>query len=174
MEILSKQTYVRQSQQKLRDVARVVKHLPLPALRLQLTQMNREAAKRILETVNQAVANAQHNFGVSEDQLSLKELLILRGPHYKRMRPVSRGQGHAILKRTSHIVVRLVTAEGVTATPAHTHDHEHAHDHEEVTEQAEAAVEAKKVDATPKAAKKAVSKKTTTSTKKKTTQKDEK
>lgn len=169
MEILSKQTYVRQSQQKLRDVARVVKHLPLPALRLQLTQMNREAAKRILETVNQAVANAQHNFGVSEEQLSLKELLILRGPHYKRMRPVSRGQGHAILKRTSHIVVRLATAEGVVAKPAATHDHAH----EEVVTQPETVVEEKKVSKEP-AAKKAATKKTTTSTKKKTTQKDEK
>lgn len=173
MEIVSKQTYVRQSQQKLRDVARVVKHLPLPSLRLQLTQMNREAAKRILETVNQAVANAQHNFGVSEDQLSLKELLILRGPHYKRMRPVSRGQGHAILKRTSHIVVRLATAEGVVAKPAATHDHAHDHAHEEVAALPETVVEEKKVAQEPKA-KKAATKKTSTSTKKKTTQKDEK
>ncbi len=173
MEIVSKQTYVRQSQQKLRDVARVVKHLPIPALRLQLTQMNREAAKRILETVNQAVANAQHNFGVSEDQLTLKELLILRGPHYKRMRPVSRGQGHAILKRTSHIVVRLATAEAVTAKPA-AHDHDHDHAHEAAAAQAEVVAEEKTVKSAPKTEKKAAPKKTSTSTKKKTTQKDEK
>lgn len=111
MEIKASQTYIRSSQQKLRDVARVVKHLPVPALRTQLTMMNKDAAKRILETVNQAVANAQHNFGVNIEQLELKELLILRGPHYKRMRAVSRGMGHAILKRTSHISVTLITKD---------------------------------------------------------------
>lgn len=109
MEITAKQTYVRGSVQKLTDVTRVVKHLSVAAMRSQLAQMNKDAARRILETLNQAVANAQHNFGVSVDKLAVKELLILRGPHYKRMRAVSRGQGHAILKRTSHISITLTT-----------------------------------------------------------------
>jgi large subunit ribosomal protein L22 len=111
MEIVAKQTYVRGSGERLRDVARVVKHLKVPALRMQLSQMNKDAARRILETLNQAVANAQHNFGISEDKLVLKELLILRGPHYKRMRAVSRGMGHAILKRTNHIYIKLESVE---------------------------------------------------------------
>lgn len=111
MEIVAKQTYVRGSGERLRDVARVVKHLKVPALRMQLSQMNKDAARRILETLNQAIANAQHNFGVSEDKLVLKELLILRGPHYKRMRAVSRGMGHAILKRTNHIYIKLESVE---------------------------------------------------------------
>ncbi len=111
MEITASQSYIRCGQQKLRDVARAVRGLPVPKLRMQLRMMNREAAKRILETVNQAVANAQHNFGINEEQLTVKELLVLRGPHYKRFRAVSRGQGHAILKRTSHIRVTLVTSE---------------------------------------------------------------
>ncbi|MDE6613201.1 MAG: 50S ribosomal protein L22, partial [Clostridia bacterium] len=29
------------------------------------------------------------------------------GPHLKRMQPVSKGRGHAILKRTSHVTVIL-------------------------------------------------------------------
>ncbi len=111
MEIVAKQSYVRGSVQKLTEVTRVVKHMKVAAMRSQLSQMNKDAARRILETLNQAVANAQHNFGISEDKLVLKELLILRGPHYKRFRAVSRGQGHAILKRTSHIVVKLTSSE---------------------------------------------------------------
>lgn len=98
-------------QQKLRDVARAVKGLSVVEMRTQLGMLNKDAARRILETLNQAVANAQHNHGVSEDKLVVKELLVLRGPHYKRFRAVSRGQGHAILKRTSHIVVTLAVVE---------------------------------------------------------------
>ena len=113
MEIVAKQSYVRGSVQKLTEVSRVIKHMKVTAMRSQLSQMNKDAARRILETLNQAVANAQHNFGISEDKLVLKELLILRGPHYKRFRAVSRGQGHAILKRTSHIVVKLTSSEEV-------------------------------------------------------------
>ncbi|MEP7167617.1 MAG: uL22 family ribosomal protein [Candidatus Woesebacteria bacterium] len=111
MEIIAKQSYVRGSVQKLTEVSRVIKHMKVTAMRTQLSQMNKDAARRILETLNQAVANAQHNYGISEDKLMLKELLILRGPHYKRMRPVSRGQGHAILKRTSHISITLSSIE---------------------------------------------------------------
>lgn len=114
MDITAKQTYVRQSQQKLRDVARAVKALPVATMRTQLTMMNKEAAKRILQTLDQAVANAKHNHGVSEDKLAVKELLILRGPHYKRFRAVSRGMAHSILKRTSHIVITLSTVEEKT------------------------------------------------------------
>lgn len=113
MEIIAKQTYIRGGQQKLTDITRVVKKMSIPKMRLQLTQMNKHAAKRILETLNQAVANAQNNHGISEDNLVLKEMLILRGPHYKRMRPVSRGMGHAILKRTSHIYIKLESKEEV-------------------------------------------------------------
>jgi large subunit ribosomal protein L22 len=115
MEVTAKQSYVRGSVQKLTDVTRVVKNMKVTAMRTQLSQMNKDAARRILETLNQAVANAQHNFGISEDKLVLKELLILRGPHYKRMRPVSRGQGHAILKRTSHIFIKLASMEETKA-----------------------------------------------------------
>ena len=111
MQVVAKQTYVRGSGERLRDVVRVVKHLKVPAMRTQLSQMNKDAARRILETLNQAVANAQHNFGISEDKLAVKEMLILRGPHYKRMRAVSRGMGHAILKRTNHIQITLQSIE---------------------------------------------------------------
>ncbi len=111
MMIIAKQSHVRCGQQKLRDVARAVKHLPVTKMRLQLSQMNKEPARRILETLDQAIANASHNFNLSEDKLKLEEMLILRGPHYKRFRAVSRGMAHSILKRTSHISITLATID---------------------------------------------------------------
>jgi large subunit ribosomal protein L22 len=111
MIITAKQSYVRCGEQKLRDVARAIKGLSVTESKVQLTKLNKEPARRILETVNQAVANATHNFGLSEEKLAFREMLILRGPHYKRFRAVSRGQGHGIIKRTSHIVVKLETID---------------------------------------------------------------
>lgn len=112
MIITAKQTYVRVGAQKLKFVADSVRKLPLKDVRQQLEYMNKEPARRLLETVNQAVENARHNFGVPFEKLAIESLMVLPGPQYKRMRAVSRGQGHAILKRTSHIVVALKTVEG--------------------------------------------------------------
>lgn len=112
MIITASQKYVRCGEQKLRFVADSVKKLDLKTMRDQLKFMNKEPARRLLQTLDQAIANANHNFGVGIDDLSLDTLLILRGPQYKRMRAVSRGQGHAILKRTAHIVIKLKSAEG--------------------------------------------------------------
>jgi large subunit ribosomal protein L22 len=107
IQVIASQKYVRCSSQKLKFVADSVKQLELGAMREQLGFLNKEAARRLLQTLDQAIANASHNFGIGQDQLKLESLLILRGPQYKRMRAVSRGQGHAILKRTSHIVIKL-------------------------------------------------------------------
>lgn len=154
MEIIAKQTYIRGGQQKLTDITRVVKKMSIPKMRLQLTQMNKHAAKRILETLNQAVANAQNNHGISEDKLVLKEMLILRGPHYKRMRAVSRGMGHAILKRTSHIYIKLESKDEVVATKTESKSAEVA------TEKVVAPVAEKKPVTKKSTVKKVVAKKT--------------
>jgi hypothetical protein len=45
------------------------------------------------------------------DDLKLDNIIVNDGPQYKRMRAVSRGRGHEIKKRTSHIVVTLSTVE---------------------------------------------------------------
>lgn len=144
MIIKGSQKYIRSSEQKIRFVADSVKGLTLPKMREQLTLINKDAARRILQTLDQTIANAQHNFGVNVDQLELLHLRVLRGPVYKRMRAVSRGQGHAILKRTSHIMIELQTKETVVAAPKA----------EEVkTEEVAAPVEAKKTVKKPAAKK---------------------
>jgi len=111
MIVTASQNYVRCSSQKLKEVADSVRKLSVEEMRKNLSFMNKEAARRLLQTLDQAVANATHNHGLGVNQVELESLLILRGPHYKRMRAVSRGQGHAILKRTSHIVVKLRSIE---------------------------------------------------------------
>ena len=54
-----------------------------------------------------AVANAEHNQGMDRGDLYVAECYANGGMMLKRMQPVSKGRGHAILKRTSHITVIL-------------------------------------------------------------------
>ena len=54
-----------------------------------------------------AAANAEHNMGMDRNDLYVAECFADGGQMLKRMQPVSKGRGHAILKRTSHITVIL-------------------------------------------------------------------
>ena len=111
MVITASNKYVRVSPQKVKFVADAVRKMSLADMKTHLSYLNKEAARKLLTTLNQALGNAQHNYGLSQEQLMLDSLLVLRGPQYKRMRPRSRGQGHAILKRTTHIVIKLKSVE---------------------------------------------------------------
>jgi large subunit ribosomal protein L22 len=107
MLITAKQKYVRQSSRKVRLVANKVRKLSLEDAIKQLSVIERRSTLVILKVVKQAIANATNNFGLAFDDLKLKDIVINDGPIYKRMRPVSRGRGHRIEKRTSHITVIL-------------------------------------------------------------------
>lgn len=111
MIVTGSQKFIRVSPQKVKFVADAVKKMSLVDMRTHLSYLNKEAARKLLSTLNQALANAQHNYGLSPEQLKLETLLVLRGPQYKRMRARSRGQGHSILKRTTHIVIKLKSIE---------------------------------------------------------------
>lgn len=59
----------------------------------------------VLKVLNSAVANAEHNLGLSVDSLYVKEIYVNPGATLKRFRPRAKGSGNRILKRTSHITV---------------------------------------------------------------------
>lgn len=111
MTVTASNKYIRVSPQKVKFVADAVKSMSLLEMKNHLSYLNKEAARKLLTTLNQALANAQHNYGLSPEQLELETMLVLRGPQYKRMRARSRGQGHPILKRTTHIVIKLKSVE---------------------------------------------------------------
>lgn len=117
MTITASQKFIRVSPQKVKFVADAIKKMSLVDMKTHLSYLNKEAARKLLTTLNQALSNAQHNYGLSPEQLKLETLLVLRGPQYKRMRPRSRGQGHPILKRTTHIVIKLKTIENEDKKP---------------------------------------------------------
>lgn len=72
-----------------------------------LENTSKAGCEPVLKVVNSAAANAEVNLGMNKDTLFVAECYADEGPVLKRMQPVSRGRGHSILKRTSHITVVL-------------------------------------------------------------------
>ena len=107
MEIKAESKYIRISPRKLQLVAKEVKDLSLKEALENLALLRKKAAKPLLKTLKSAIANAAHNFKLKEEDLKIKSIEVLKGPIFKRWRPVSRGRVHPYQKRTSHIKVIL-------------------------------------------------------------------
>lgn len=69
--------------------------------------VQKKAALPLSKVLKSAIANAQNNKNLKSENLIVKEVLVNEGPTLKRIRPVSRGAAHRILKRTSNIKVIL-------------------------------------------------------------------
>ena len=67
----------------------------------------KKAADILKKVIESAMANAEANFNQKKDTLYIKEIIVNDGPTYKRSVPISRGRVHPILKRTSHITVKV-------------------------------------------------------------------
>ena len=63
-----------------------------------------ELVKKVLES---AIANAEHNNGADVDALAVTTVFIDEGVTMKRISPRAKGRADRILKRTSHITVKV-------------------------------------------------------------------
>lgn len=110
MLIKAEQRYIRTSPQKLREVAHGIKKVKDPEKVIEYLRFSdKRAAKPLIKTMKQAIANAKSRDLTST--LEIKEVQIGEGPTMKRWRAASRGMAHKILKRTSHIRIILETKE---------------------------------------------------------------
>jgi large subunit ribosomal protein L22 len=75
----------------------------------------KKAAKILKKVIESAIANAENNFKQNKDSLYIKEIIVTQGVTYKRSLPISKGRTHPILKRTSHITVKVEQSETGTA-----------------------------------------------------------
>lgn len=71
----------------------------------------KKAAPILKKLLESATANAENNFKQKKEELYVQEIVVTEGPTYKRSLPVSRGRSHPILKRTSHITIKLAVKE---------------------------------------------------------------
>ena len=64
-------------------------------------------AKIVKKVLESAIANAENNDGADIDELKITEVQVNQGPTMKRLRPRARGRADRILKRTSHLTVKV-------------------------------------------------------------------
>ena len=70
-----------------------------------LENLPKASSTPVLKVLNSAAANAEHNKGMSRDNLFVAACYADQGPTLKRVNPVSKGRAYRILKRTSHITI---------------------------------------------------------------------
>jgi len=107
MEVKSTYKYARISPKKARDVARAIQGMPVSEALDVLAYTPRKAAQIVSKTLKSAVANAENNFELDAEELTVKEATVGDGPTFKRFKPRARGSAGAIRKRTSHVFIVL-------------------------------------------------------------------
>jgi large subunit ribosomal protein L22 len=98
---------IRISPKKANLVAALVRKKPVVEATAILKFTTKKAAPIIKKVLESAIANAENNLKQDKGNLHIEEIIVTEGPTYKRRRMISRGRAHPILKRTSHITVKL-------------------------------------------------------------------
>ncbi len=99
--------YIRVSPYKVRTVLDLIRGKSVKEAEAILANCPNGGAAPARKVLMSAVANAEHNMDMDRNDLIVAECFADGGTSLKRMQPVSKGRGHAILKRTSHITVIL-------------------------------------------------------------------
>jgi ribosomal protein L22 len=99
--------YVRTSARKARMVCGHLRGKSIPEARAILAFTPREVARDWSKLLESAVANAESNHELLEDELIVREAYADEGPTIKRFRPRAMGRATPIRKRTSHLTITL-------------------------------------------------------------------
>ena len=107
MQAMAKLRHARISAQKGRLVADQVRGLPVEQALDVLSFSNKKAASIVKKVLESAIANAEHNHGADIDELKVSTIEVNEAPTYRRYRARAKGRGARIIKRNSHITVRV-------------------------------------------------------------------
>lgn len=73
--------------------------------------VNKAAALPVRKCLEAGLANAVNNFDLNREELYIVEARVDEAPAFKRGIAVSRGRYHQILKRNSHLIIKLATKD---------------------------------------------------------------
>lgn len=110
--------YQRITPQKIERMLDVVRNKPATLALAQLNVLPHSAAVIVKSVLKSAMANATHNKNMKIDQLVVSRATVGPAGMMKRMRAVSRGRGHLILKKLCHVSI-FVREKARTDVPAH-------------------------------------------------------
>ena len=99
--------HLRTSPTKVREVLGLIRGREVDDARERLRFSTRGPASEVLKLLDSAVANAENNQSLPEDELFVVRAYADEGPTMKRWRPRARGRGTRIRKRTSHVTIVL-------------------------------------------------------------------
>jgi large subunit ribosomal protein L22 len=113
MEVTARLRYLRGSAQKVRLVANLIRGKSAQDAVHILDVTNKAAAQHVQKCLKSAIANAENRDDhVDVDRLYVKEIFVDGGPMFKRIRPAPMGRAFRVLKRQSHITIKLDTRKG--------------------------------------------------------------
>ena len=107
MKVTSTTRNVRMSSKKVREVTRQIQGLPVAKAQAVLSAIPRKSARLVAQTLATAIANAEHNHGADIDELKVSTIEVDEAPTFKRFRARAKGRGTRIIKRNSHITIRV-------------------------------------------------------------------
>ena len=111
--------YVRTSARKARMVCGHLRGKSVQEARAILAFTPREVARDWSKLLESAVANAESNHELLEDDLIVREAYADEGPTIKRFRPRAMGRATPIRKRTSHLTITLTPRPEPGTTKRH-------------------------------------------------------
>lgn len=112
-ETMARLRHHRTSPTKVRQVLRLIVGKDVANARETLRFCERGPAEMVMKLLDSAVANAEHNDNIPEEELYVSRAFADEGPTAKRWRPRARGRGTRIRKRTSHITLVVARYEDV-------------------------------------------------------------
>jgi len=110
-ETMARLRHHRTSPTKVRQVLRLIVGKDVADARETLRFCERGPAETVMKLLDSAVANAEHNDNIPEEELYVARAFADEGPTMKRWRPRARGRGTRIRKRTSHITLVVARYE---------------------------------------------------------------
>jgi len=110
-ETMARLRHHRTSPTKVRQVLRLIVGKDVADARETLRFCERGPAETVMKLLDSAVANAEHNDSIPEEELYVARAFADEGPTMKRWRPRARGRGTRIRKRTSHITLVVARYE---------------------------------------------------------------
>jgi len=107
MEVIAKHVGARISAQKARLVADQIRGKSVGEALNILAFSTKKGAHLVKKVLESAIANAEHNEGADIDDLRVSAVFVDEGMTMKRIRPRAKGRADRILKRSSHITVKV-------------------------------------------------------------------
>jgi large subunit ribosomal protein L22 len=107
MQVAATLRYARISPQKCRLMADAIRGKNVDEALKTLTFSPKKSARIVKKVLESAIANAEHNHGADIDELKVALIEVNEAPSLKRFRARAKGRGTQIIKRNSHIIIRV-------------------------------------------------------------------